>query len=162
MELGDGTPEVLKMLFEKEDINDRKYFKNTVGFVKLFSIKTDTGEDLLNELEEPLYEGSVKWGFVYLRFRVPRLLIGHEGRILTNKGLIKLQFIIEDNDMSKEEIIKKGELIANMACFEKYPLPSDRRRVWNEALAIEEAEKVAKARVHNYRALEAAGVHMVF
>ncbi len=49
-----------------------------------------------------------------------------------------------------------------MACFEKYPLPSDRRRVWNETLAIEKAEKVAKARVHNYRALEAAGVHMVF
>ncbi len=173
----------------RQDEEFRKYFKNTVGFVKtirrrvfdrdprrlmeLFSMdenqyiisvayKTDTEEDLLNELEEPLYEGSVKWGFVYLRFRVPRLLIGHEGRILTNKGLIKLQFIIEDNDMSKEEIIKKGELIANMACFEKYPLPSDRRRVWNEALAIEEAEKVAKARVHNYRALEAAGVHMVF
>uniref|UniRef100_A0A7C4S675 Uncharacterized protein n=1 Tax=Geoglobus ahangari TaxID=113653 RepID=A0A7C4S675_9EURY len=56
MELGDGTPEVLKMLFEKEDINDRKYFKNTVGFF----IKTDTGEDLLNEFEEPFYEGLVK------------------------------------------------------------------------------------------------------
>ena len=186
--LVDGTLNyTLKFFFRPDRQHEafQNYFKKTVGFVKtirrkvfendpnkllqFFSIeegqyaisvsyKNDTDEELISELDPEKQYESMKWGFVYLRFRLPRHLLSH-GKPLTNKGIVKLQFVIDDDDV--EAIISKGRLIANMTYFERYPLPSDRKRVWNEPLAIEEAEKVAKSRVHDYRALESAGVHMI-
>ncbi len=187
--LVDGTLNYTHKFFLSTDRQHeafRKYFRNTVGFVKKIrrrvfeyepdkllkflsmkegqyaisvSYKTDTDEALIDELDpEKQNEFSVKWGFVYLRFRSPRHL-SYYGSLLTNKGIVKLQFTVENNDVNF--IIDKGRKIANMTYFERYPLPSDRKRVWNEALAIEEAEKVAKSRLHDYRALESAGVHMI-
>ncbi|MEO2069247.1 MAG: hypothetical protein ABGX27_07025, partial [Desulfurobacteriaceae bacterium] len=49
-----------------------------------------------------------------------------------------------DEEYIKEYALKKGIKIANMIAHEKFPLPSDKKRLWNETLAIEEAEKDLK------------------
>jgi len=186
--LVDGTLNyTLKFFFKPTRQHEafQNYFKKTVGFIKtirrkffennpnkllkFFSMKeeqytisiaykTDTEEEIISEFDPEKRDVSTKWGFVYLRFRLPNYLQSQDN-ILTNKGIVKLQFVIDNDDL--DAIISKGRLIANMACFERYPLPSDRKRIWNEPLAIEEAEKVAKSRVHDYRALESSGVHLV-
>ena len=154
----------------------KRYFKKTVGFIKtirrrvfdknpdklaeLFSMKenqyivsladkTDTEKEVEEEIGESEVEGEMKWGFIYLRFRMPKYLS------ITNKGLVKLQFIPEGE---QKETLEKARKIANMISFEKFPVPSDRRRIWNEAVAIEETEKVAKSRLHSMLFLQTAGL----
>jgi len=160
----------------KESEKEKIFFENTVGFVKtirrrifttkpekliqLLSFKedqyiitleekNDSKEEELSELDEKIIG---KWGFVYLRFRYPHQYIGISSlsKIFTPKGIIKAQYYIPNYFSNNEEIkryaLKKGKIIADMLSFEKYPYPSDRRRIWNEPLAIEETEKVAKSR----------------
>ena len=66
-----------------------------------------------------------------------------------------MQFIPEGE---QKETLEKARKIANMISFERFPVPSDRRRIWNEAVAIEETEKVAKSRLHSMLFLQTAGL----
>lgn len=71
-----------------------------------------------------------KYGFAVLRFRMkPGVFVP------SPIGIVKLQ-------TSPEENIKEA---VEAVLYEKYPVPTDRRRLYNESYPIEEAEKVAKA-----------------
>jgi len=133
-------------------------------YIITLGIKNDTEELELRELGENIQIGRAKWGFVYLRFRFPRhLLPGKEVfGIYTPKGIIKAQFYIPrskafDNEIAINYALDTGMKIADMIFYERFPFPSDKRRLWNETLAIEETEKVAKSRLMSKEYLEHLG-----
>jgi len=131
-------------------------------YIITLGIKNDTEELELKELGEDTQIGRAKWGFIYMRFRFPKYLLSNEqaSTVFTPKGIIKAQFYIpntlEGNNII-EHAFEKGITIANMLSYERFPFPSDKRRLWNETLAIEETEKVAKSRLMSKEYLEHLG-----
>ncbi|MCD6550687.1 hypothetical protein, partial [Thermotoga sp.] len=154
-----------------------QYFNNVIGFIKTirrypanldksllyrlgqdkFVLATSTESDdekaVLEEMDEKSLRGQNKWGFIYLRFRVP---FGYPKDAPFHKGLIKLQFKVRNPD-SEEEIIKTAQKIVGMILKERFPVPKDLRRVWKECVAIEEAEKIAKSRLFSKKWLRNLG-----
>jgi len=165
-------------LFSKDQSNRyRKYFDKVAGFIKiirktpnfdqrklirlneneyLISVAQRCEEDrsvreeekILNGISEDSLTGKEKWGFIYLRFRVPKDMMFFTNPV-TSKGIVKIQFLVT-NLNSEGLIMQKGQEIADMIIYEKFPLPCDKRRVWIEAAAIEETEKIAKSRLRSY------------
>jgi len=153
---------IRRKVFESEPEKLFKLFSMKEGeYIITMGIKNDTEEKVLEELNEREI-GKKKWGFVYMRFRFPPYLQNEKlsKSICTPKGIIKAQFVINetDEDYIKEYTLEKGMKIANMIAYEKFPLPSDKKRLWNETLAIEEAEKVAKSRLMSKHYLEHLGL----
>lgn len=157
-------------------------YKNTIGFIKnlrrqpniepyiLYSLKENqyilskgvrTDEEETNKEEmiveeksgifhEEDFTGKEEWGFVYFRLRIP-FEFSKLKNIIISKGIVKLQFLATGLDIPSFK--EKGQKIANMVFYEKFPFPSDGSRIWNEICGIEETEKIAKARLKTYEQL---------
>lgn len=166
----DGTLNNYRKFF-CADTNQSEYFpmfNKVVGFIK--TIRRQPNIDMLNiyrlqerefivsiagnsDLEKAIMEetqeneliGENEWGFIYLRFRKP---FGYPLEFLTSRGIVKLQFRVDEGVKGNVPKIKEKALkIVNLAVKEKFPLPSDKSRIWKEAVAIEETEKIAKSRL---------------
>jgi hypothetical protein len=126
---------------------------NVVGFIKYpRKIPPEVMANMLNLKEFQYYKWTGRpesdeddsnpspdnnelFDFALLRFRrLPHFLD-------TPVGIVKLQTLkIEYNKHNLKEIVKA-------VLRERYPLPSDHRRIYSEPFPIEEAEKVAKAQL---------------
>jgi len=165
----------------------RNYYKNVVGFIKnirrnpnvdllkIYSLKEnhfiiskgirkDDDPEAEKEMviekngmifKEATSTGKEDWGFIYIRFRLPPEYRRLNYFVLP-KGIVKLQFLA--SGLEDYKIIEKAKLIAGMVSLEKFPLPKDRFRIWNEASAIEETEKIAKSRLRSPQWLQHKGL----
>jgi len=171
----DGTLNNYWKFFSSKANQSDEYpiFNKTVGFVKnirrnpkvdpliLYKLKpkeyvisyaTKNDEEYLVRYEsgEDDLEGDNRWGFLYFRFRKP---VGYAPDVITSKGLVKLQFRVTDEcsitekEKKEEAIINKAKIISALCAKERFPIPCDMYRLWNEAVVIEETEHIAKSRL---------------
>jgi len=119
-------------------------------FIVTIGTKNDEDPVVKHEMDEDKLEGENQWGFIYLRFRTP---IYFPHGILSSRGIVKLQFRITEEYSEinvRDRILKiqnKAHKVASLAIKERFPLPTDKSRIWKEAVAIEETEKIAKSRL---------------
>lgn len=137
----------IKTIRRNPQIDIRKIFALQEGeFVVSIANKTDEEIAVREEMQEDNLTGENQWGFVYLRFRRP---FWAPSPFFSPKGIIKLQFRAteEYNSCEYDRIKSKAIKIASLTMKERFPLPSDRFRIWKEAVVIEETEKIARARL---------------
>jgi hypothetical protein len=145
----------VKRFFKMERDTYNKYAKNIVGFIKhprdipkniLFQVINLKEGDYIHwignpsEVEEDekalninkITENSnlEKFTFAVLRYRRP-----FSNFAPSPVGIIKLQ------TTTKEDIYEAVEAVL----YEKYPIPTDRRRLYNESYPIQKAEDVARS-----------------
>ena len=137
----------IKTIRRNPQIDIKKIFALREGeFIVSIANKTDEEIAVREEMQEDNLIGENQWGFIYLRFRKPFWV---SSPFFSPRGIIKLQFRAteEYNSYEYERIKLKAIKIASLIMKERFPLPSDRFRIWKESVVIEETEKIARARL---------------
>jgi len=108
------------------------------------SREPDLSEEEMIETGEANLIGQTHWLCVYLRFRRPYY---HSENTPSRVGLIKVVAapLLLKKNFDSPTAVNHARHLAAAVLLERWPLPVDRKRRWNEPAAIETAEKVARS-----------------
>lgn len=108
------------------------------------SREPDLSEEEMIETGEANLIGQTHWLCVYLRFRRPYY---HRESTPSRVGLIKVVAAppLLKKNFDSPTAVNHARHLAAAVLLERWPLPVDRKRRWNEPAAIETAEKVARS-----------------